>query len=83
MPAPEAYTPAEVAALLRMSVEKVIGLIHSRRLAAVNVSLGRKQPRWRVSPEAVKAFLRGREPVAPDHPPPARRKRAAKVVEYW
>lgn len=53
-------TPPEIAKLLRVSHEKLIGWIRRGELAAVNVGNGTR-PRFRISQESLDAFLRRRE----------------------
>ncbi len=80
-------TPPEVAALLRIRLEKVLGWIHDGRLLAVNVaSDGAVRPRWRVSRTALDAFLTSRSNRAGQSVAPiARRSRrpADDVVEFF
>ena len=64
-------TPPEIANRLRVSPNKVLGWIRRGMLGAVNVSDGLR-PRYRVSREALDAFLQGREVRLP---PCLRRKR--------
>jgi excisionase family DNA binding protein len=73
-PSPEPYlTPPEIAKLLRVSPEKVLGWIRRAELRAVNVGNGTR-PRYRVSREWLDAFLQVRE-VQPPAPRQVRRKR--------
>ena len=55
-------TPKEVAARLALSVDAVRDLIRDRSLSAVLVSRSARsaKPRFRVSPEALEAFLAAR-----------------------
>lgn len=53
-------TPPEIAKLLRVSHEKVVGWIRRGELATVNVGNGTR-PRFRISQESLDAFLRKRE----------------------
>lgn len=55
---------SEVAKLLRVSGEKVHGWIRRGELVAVNVG-NEFRPRYRVSPDAFDAFLKGREVQPP------------------
>lgn len=79
----EWLTPPEVAKELGIEPEKVRAWIEARKLDAVNVAMetGRtKQPRWRISREALEAFLASRsaEPVAR----PRQKRKLGKVTEY-
>ena len=67
-------TPPEIARLLRVSPEKVLGWIRRAELKAVNVSNGFSRPRYRVSRESLEEFLQTRE-VPPPRPRPERRRR--------
>jgi len=71
-------TPPEVAKLLRITSDKVLGWIRSGELRSMNVAAktgGR--PRYRVAEEDLTAFL-ARRAVVP--PPPVRRRR--KPADY-
>jgi Helix-turn-helix domain len=61
----------------------VLAWIHSGELRAVNVGVapGKKKPRWRVTQAAVDAFEAGRTPAPAE--PVLRRRRRAKVVEFY
>jgi excisionase family DNA binding protein len=75
-------TPAAVAERLATSTDHVLGLIHSGRLRAVNIGMGKVRPRWRVPAEALDEFKLSRTATAPT-PRAARRKRATDVVEFY
>ncbi len=63
--APDPYvTTAEIARLLRVSSEKVLGWIRRGELTAVNVGNG-SGPRYRVSRDSLDAFLKSREVQPP------------------
>jgi excisionase family DNA binding protein len=72
-------TPPEIAKLLRVSFETVIGWVRSAELRAVNVGSGLKRARYRISRESLDEFLRLRE-VQPPAPRQTRR-RATKPPE--
>ncbi len=59
-------TPPEIAKLLRVSSEKVLGWIRKAELTAINVGDGNR-PRYRIRREDLDSFLRSREvqPPAP------------------
>ena len=69
---PSYLTPPEVAEILRVSHQKVLGWIHKAELRAVNVGNG-VRPRYRVSREDLDSFLKIRE-VQPPVPRPKRRR---------
>jgi len=77
---PSSYlTPPALAKLWAVSPEKVIGLIRSGELDAVNLaSRGSSRPRFRISPEAVQRFEHCRS-VAP-RPATERKQRGKQVV---
>lgn len=69
------WTPPELARLRRVTPEKVIGFIRAGRLRATDLaSPGSSRPRFRISPQAVQDFERGRQP----EPPPVRAERRRK-----
>jgi len=80
MPLDSIYlTPPALAKLWVVAPEKVIGLIRSGELDAVNLaSRGSKVPRFRISPEAVRRFEQCRS-VAP-RPAPERRQRGKQAI---
>jgi hypothetical protein len=69
------WTPNELAALLRVSPDKVRGWIHSCELRAINVArvrCGRRQ--YIILPHHLEEFERGRRAASPTNVP-GRRKR--------
>lgn len=62
-------TPPEVAKLLRVSHEKLLGWIRRGELAAVNVGNGNR-PRFRINPDDLDAFLNQRKVQPPSKPTP-------------
>jgi excisionase family DNA binding protein len=58
-------TPPEIAKILRVSPEKVLGWIRRGELIAVNLGNGTFRPRYRISREHLDAFLKAREVQAP------------------
>jgi excisionase family DNA binding protein len=73
-------TVAEVAKQLRMGRGKVLGFIHRRELAAVDVGTGKLQARWLVREEDLEMFIAGRRQGI--EPPKARRKADSRVIEF-
>lgn len=71
-------TPSEVAKILKVSPETVIGWIRKAELRAVNVGSGTRRSRFRVSKESLDEFLRLRE-VQPPAPRQSRRRRTEPV----
>ncbi len=75
-------TTAEAAKQLKLSTDAVCGLIARGRLRAINVGLGQRKPRWRISVEALELFLASRS-TSP-RPPAAKRKRSCEnVIEFF
>jgi excisionase family DNA binding protein len=75
--APQPFlTPPEIAKLLRVSPEKILGWIRRGELTAVNVGNGFR-PRYRVSPDNLDAFLKSRQV----QPPPKRLRRPPQPPE--
>ena len=77
-------TPPEIAKLLRVSPEKVIGWIRRGELRAINVSNGWQRKRFLIGQDDLDAFLTRRE-VHPPPPRPRRMRQAADpdFIEYF
>jgi len=76
--------PPELAKLMRVNPDKVLGWINSGELRAVNVAgRGCKRPRWRIAIEDVALFERAREARKPE--PRLRRTRTLpdEVIKYF
>lgn len=58
---PPMSTVKATAYQLALSVPAVLALIASGKLAAANVSGGRKRPRWRIDPAELDRFLAARQ----------------------
>ncbi len=54
----QTYTTTEVAEILNCNLQRVQTLIRAGKLPAVNISVGEKKPRWRVTNESLNEFLR-------------------------
>jgi excisionase family DNA binding protein len=77
------WTPSELAALLRVSPDKVRGWIHSGELKAINVAKVRcGRPQYIILPHHLEQFERGRQ-AAPTAKVPRRRKRASPAIDYF
>ena len=80
------FKPKELAERYKVSVDKILGLIHSGQLAAFDMGSkpGSQRPRFRISEEAVKLFERARA-VVPPAPKPRRRRRRrdTSIKEYF
>ena len=78
------FSIQEVSEQFRVSKQTVLGWIAAGELGAINVARtpgGR--PRWRITPDAVRAFEMLREAQPPIPAPSKRRKRSAGVVEFY
>lgn len=75
------FTVAQVAERLGVGDETVLAHIASKRLAASNVGLGTRRPRWRITPEALDRFLSAS--TAPKPVAARRRKRLTKTIEFF
>ena len=78
------YTVQDIQRRYNVTVQTVLGWIHSGELRAVNVGRrqGAKKPRWRITQEALEAFEQARTPVRPA-PRGDRRKAPADVVKFY
>jgi excisionase family DNA binding protein len=77
-------TPSEVAARWGVDNDKVLRLIHSGQLKAINTAKNPGgRPRWRISPEWVELFERGRMNRPPQPKPRRRRQAAANLKEFF
>jgi excisionase family DNA binding protein len=74
-------TLREVARYLRLGRHTVRGLIRRGELAAVDVG-GRGRPRLVVLPDALDAFVRGRQ-VVPQRSRPAARRRPPNQIDFY
>ena len=85
MSKPESWqTPPQLAADLQVAPEKVIGLIRSGEIEAVNIAnKGSGRPRYRISPDARAAFLNRRRVVPPTPIVRSRRQKQTAVKEYF
>jgi hypothetical protein len=73
---PEYFTPPELAKLWRVSPEKIIAFIRGEELAAFDAARkGASRPRWRITPDAVRAFEHGRQATPRPELPPRRQRR--------
>jgi hypothetical protein len=79
---PRWLTPPQLAQMLGIDPIKVIGWIKRGELAAVNVAKNNGwRPRWRISPEALEAFLKPR--TARPEVKPERRRREPPLKRYY
>lgn len=74
-------TTADVAKLLNVTTDQVVGLIHAGALVAVDVSATGKKPRWRIEQTHVDAFIAARTSKPPAKP--ARRRKIPKPVHDY
>lgn len=78
---PDWATPPEIAKALRVDPSTVLSWVKTGELRASNLaSRSATRPRWRISREALEAFLAGREP----RPAMIRRKRSSgRVIKFF
>jgi hypothetical protein len=77
------HTPPAIAKALGIKPERVVSMIRSGEIQAVNLaSRGSRRPRFRVSEESLQAFLAGRA-VVPPTPSPTHRQRRYSGKEYF
>ena len=75
-------SPPAVARLVGVTPEKIISLIRNGELRAIDVSTrGCRRPRFRVRPEDLESWARGREAVPT--PPAPRRRQQSGPKEYY
>ena len=74
-------TPPEFAERLGVNADRVRGWIESGQLAAINVG-DRQRPRWRLSPDAIDAFLASRASQSRRITPTRRRIRPTDVHTF-
>jgi hypothetical protein len=78
-----AYTPNELAKLLRVSPDRIRAWIVAGQLGAVNVAQTRSgKPRFVVLPQHLEAFERCRR-VAPQAKRTCRQRRRPEIIDYY
>jgi hypothetical protein len=81
---PRWLSPPQVGRIVGVTPEKVIALIRNGEMRGINVaSRGSRRPRYRVTPEDLTAWARGREVVPTPTPPAPRRRRQSGVKEFY
>jgi hypothetical protein len=71
-------TPADIAEMRNVGIDRVLSWIHSRELRAANVAASLDgRPRWQIDPEDLAAFIARRSAMVP---PRTRRQRRRKAV---
>jgi excisionase family DNA binding protein len=79
---PRWLSPPQIAQVVGVTPEKIIAMIRSGELRAIDVATrGSRRPRFRVTPEDLDAWARGREAVPTPSPPAPRRGRRSGVKE--
>ncbi|MEL6110124.1 MAG: helix-turn-helix domain-containing protein [Planctomycetota bacterium] len=73
-------TPKQAAEIIGVGQDHIVHLIHSEVLAASNVSLGKKRPRWKISEDDIVAFMERRQKKSPPKRRPRRKLR--EVPQY-
>lgn len=81
---PRFLTTTQVAEMLAVTVDKIVDLIHSGQLPAVNVALQRGgKARWRISATDLENFLATRRSSPPQHRTTQRRKERDYTTKYY
>jgi len=76
-------TPPQLAERWGVDPDKVLRLIHSGQLRAINLAVNpRGRPRFRISDDAVRDFEAARSSQPPS-PPARRRRRSATAIKEW
>ena len=81
---PRWLSPPQVGRIVGVAPEKIIALIRSGELRAINVATrGSRRPRYRVRPEDLESWARGRQAVPTPTPPAPRRRRQSEVKTFY
>jgi hypothetical protein len=81
---PRWLSPPAVARLVGVTPEKIIALIRNGEMRAIDVATrGSRRPRYRVRPEDLELWARGRQAVPAPTPPAPRRRRQSGVKEFY
>jgi excisionase family DNA binding protein len=80
---PRYLTTSQVAEMLSVTGDKVVDLIHSGQLPAINVALHKGgKARWRIAAAELEAFLNSRR-TGPPTPRAPRRKERSPMTQYY
>jgi hypothetical protein len=81
-PLPRGYTPRELARILRIGRDRLVGMIRRGELGAIDTAPARcGRPRYVILPHHLAAWERSR--AAAEMPAPARRRRRTAVVDFY
>jgi hypothetical protein len=81
---PRWLSPPQVGQIVGVTPEKVIAMIRSGELRAIDVATrGSRRPRYRVRPEDLESWARGREAVPTPTARATRRRRQSGVKEFY
>ena len=76
-------TTSVVAKRLAVSTDQIVALIHAGHLRAINVAARSGKPRWRISTEAIDAFVAARTTTPPMPQTRRRKRRDPAVIEFF
>lgn len=78
------YLPREVAEMLRISIDKVLLLIHSGELVAADLSSpGSSRPRYKIDPLELAIFLKQRSTRSQPKASRKRKKLDREIIKYF
>ena len=78
------FTTGEVAEMLSVTADKVLDLIRTGQLGAVDVSLHRGgKARWRISDADLENFLLRRRSQPPTPAPKRKRRQPQEITKYY
>ena len=80
---PKYHTADDVARILGVGIEIVLGHIRAGRIAAMNVGLGATRPRWRITDEALAQFTAARTASPRPATRPKRKTKNAGVIAFF
>lgn len=76
-------SPRQLAAYLGIGLDKVLAWIRTGKIAAIDVGGVPGKPRYKVTPEALEAFLISRKVIVPPTPPRRREPRPAGWLDRY
>jgi len=81
---PRWLSPPQVGQIVGVTPEKIIAMIRSGELRAIDVATrGSRRPRFRVRPEDLESWARGRQAVPTPTPPAPRRSQRSGIKEFY
>lgn len=85
VPVVEAYTPKEIAAMLRVDARTVLAWIHYGEIEAEDMSSRRssKKPSWRITADALERFRQSRSSLNRADRPMRPRRKQVPTTDYF